>query len=74
MIGQMLHGAYGVAGFLGQHEALLRLTNLFFNPLSRQSYNRIKTIRKFREIEHERRLHCGMATHSLTTYYGVETE
>ena len=39
MIRKMLHGANGIAGFLGQHILLLPVATLIFNPLSRQSAN-----------------------------------
>jgi len=47
MVRQMLHGADGVAGFLGQHALLLRRMACFFNPASRQSDNSLNFVPKF---------------------------
>jgi hypothetical protein len=42
MIRKMLHGANGIASFLGQHILLLPVAALIFNPPSRQSANWFK--------------------------------
>jgi hypothetical protein len=65
MVRKMLHGADGVAGFLGQHGWLLRRMACFFNPASRQSNNSLNFVPKFCSICVQMLLHCMKRRHSV---------